>query len=182
MNSRMRRRIYVDHQVQGALVRHMVQAWLVSFVAIGALTLLGWMFVHPGLHAFVGPSAFMAEVLPMAVVGLASALLVLPLVLWRLVKLSHRFVGPIVRLRREMKEVAEGGDLRQIHFRRGDYWIDLAEYYNAMLERFKEERAVQRKLNRSAEPISLPTSTPLGTPVSTLVQAWPAGPGIEVTV
>lgn len=181
MNSRMRRRVYVDHEVQGALVRHMVQSWLMSLVAIGTLTLLGWMFIHPGLQAFVGPTAFMTEVLPMGVVGLASALLVLPLVLWRLVTLSHRFVGPIIRLRRGMSEVADGGELRPINFRRGDYWTNVADDYNAMIDRFKEKPEPASPLKSTPEQPRLPTSTPLGLPASSLVQAWPVGHSVEVT-
>ncbi len=181
MNSRMRRRVYIDHEVQGALVRHMVQSWLLSFAAIGTLTLLGWTFVHPRLHAFVGASPFMTQSLSLAMVGLASALLVLPIVVWRLIILSHRFVGPITRLRQVMGKVADGGELRPIKFRRDDYWTDIADNYNAMLDRFKERVEAEPTAQSVTEPPRLPTSIPLGLPATTLVQAWPTGHGVEIT-
>lgn len=162
-------------------MRHLVQSWLLSLVAISTLTLLGWMFIHPGMDAFVGPKAFMVEVLPMGVVGLAAALLIMPLVLWRLVALSHRFVGPIVRLRRVMGEVVEGGEPKPITFRRGDYWNELAEHYNALLQRFEEDRAADHAPKPSPDPSRPPTATPLGLPASTLVQSWPVGHSVEVT-
>lgn len=148
----MRRRVFVDRVVQGALIRHMMRCWLISYALFGGLTLAGWIFIHPGLQAFVGPEAFMAEVLPMAVVGLVSAMVVLPLYLWGLVRVSHRFAGPIIRLKRVMRVAADGGPLDPIHFRDDDFWQELATSYNDLLIRIHSKMTVRVSTPTPTEP------------------------------
>jgi hypothetical protein len=55
------------------------------------------------------------------------------------IKLSHRFAGPVVNLRRSMREIAEGGTPRKLQFRRTDFWHELADDYNALLARLAPE-------------------------------------------
>jgi hypothetical protein len=50
-------------------------------------------------------------------------------------KLSNRFVGPMVRLRRAMRDLAEGREVSPIHFRTRDFWKDLAADFNRVVER-----------------------------------------------
>lgn len=182
--SRMRRRLFIDQQVQGVLVHHLIRCWLLSVVTMGGITLAGWMFIHPGLEAFVGPHAFITEVLPMMLVGMGASLLLLPILLWRLVAISHRFVGPVCRLRRVMEQVADGGELKAIHFRRDDYWCDIAESYNAMLEHFRQIQAGAVPLETSGADRELPPAqtVPIGIPATSLVQAWPLGQGGETPI
>ena len=95
MSDRAKRRSYfVDKKVQGGLLIKVARYWLLSVVVVGALTVLGWMFVSPGMSVLVE----LRDQLPMLLGGLAVALLVsmilLPVILYDLVKISHRFAGP----------------------------------------------------------------------------------------
>jgi hypothetical protein len=59
----------------------------------------------------------------------------LPVFIVDSIKLSHRFAGPIYSLRRAIRDIAEGKPARRLKFRRHDFWHDVANDYNAMLQR-----------------------------------------------
>jgi nitrogen fixation/metabolism regulation signal transduction histidine kinase len=63
----------------------------------------------------------------------------LPVFVMDTVKLSHRFAGPIISLRRAMREIAEGKPARKVQFRKQDFWLDLADDYNAVAARLNGE-------------------------------------------
>ena len=42
-------------------------------------------------------------------------------------KLSNRFVGPIHRLRQQLRQIADGQPFEDLKFRRGDFWQELAD-------------------------------------------------------
>ena len=62
-----------------------------------------------------------------------ASLLILPAVLWDLTRMSNRFVGPIYRLRRSMRELREGKEIEPVKFREGDFWYDFAEDFNHLV-------------------------------------------------
>jgi hypothetical protein len=47
---------------------------------------------------------------------------------------THRLVGPVVRFRRAMRDIAEGKKVRRIKLREGDFLTDLQHDFNQMLE------------------------------------------------
>ena len=66
-------------------------------------------------------------------------LVVLPAFLYDLVQLSHRFAGPITRLRNEIRRAARGEKVKPIHFRENDFWQEMAEEFNALLVRIEKQ-------------------------------------------
>jgi len=64
-----------------------------------------------------------------------ATVFLLPLVLFDIAKLSNRFVGPMIRLRRALRDMANGEPIRLIHFRAGDYWSEVADEFNAVATR-----------------------------------------------
>jgi methyl-accepting chemotaxis protein len=50
---------------------------------------------------------------------------------------SHRIVGPLHNLNNKMKRIASGDDLSPVSFRRKDQFQELAESFNAMIEKFR---------------------------------------------
>lgn len=138
MPSRADRRIYfVDKKVQGALLARAARYWLLSVVIVATLTVLGWMFVTPGMGALIQ----LREHVPWLLGGLGVALVVslgvLPVILYDLAKMSNRFAGPMVRLRRAMNEAAAGEHVKPIHFRDHDYWQEFADAFNLLNERLE---------------------------------------------
>ncbi len=69
---------------------------------------------------------------------LVSNLAVFMFVFLIMVFLSNRIAGPLFRLRKEMKRVAEGGSPRALTFRKSDLFQAIAIQYNVLIEkRFK---------------------------------------------
>lgn len=74
-----------------------------------------------------------------------ATVFLLPLVLFDIAKLSNRFVGPMIRLRRALREMANGEPIRLIHFRAGDYWSEVADEFNSVAARVQ---AMEKKIAR----------------------------------
>ena len=76
----LRKKYLVDSKVQGALIFRTARLWLLSIVVVGVLTILGWMFVSPGVSVLIEIRQLLPSLLgSLAIAGLAS-LLVLPIV------------------------------------------------------------------------------------------------------
>jgi methyl-accepting chemotaxis protein len=67
----------------------------------------------------------------------ATSLVLLILVVVDTVRMSNRIVGPLIRLRREMRHLAAGEAAKTIHFRVGDFWQEFAEEFNAVAQRME---------------------------------------------
>jgi hypothetical protein len=76
--------------------------------------------------------------------ALVGAVLLMPLVLFDIVRLSNRFAGPLLRLRRSLRALAKGEEVAPLKFREGDFWQDFAKEFNAVAERMN-------KLNEAAK-------------------------------
>ncbi|QDU56294.1 hypothetical protein [Aeoliella mucimassa] len=140
MSTHARQHKFVDSKVQGRLVGLFVRCWAMSLVTAGILTVLGWMFITPGLGGFIGPNEFMSSILPMVLVGAVASLLVMPFMLWKMVCDTNRFAGPLLRFRRHLREAADSGELVPIEFRDEDDWHDLANAFNDLVSRINSER------------------------------------------
>ena len=109
----VRRRKFVDVRVQGALVRRVVLHWL-SFAVCLALVLAAMQYFLNPLASLEEQSAMFARRHGLTFLVL---LLLLPAFAWDTVRISNRFAGPILRLHRMMKELSEGKDPGELHFR-----------------------------------------------------------------
>ncbi|MCH7729704.1 MAG: hypothetical protein IH991_25015, partial [Planctomycetes bacterium] len=66
------------------------------------------------------------------------AMLVLaPIFIRDLCKMSNRFVGPMARLRRAMHDLANGSEVSPIHFRKRDFWQEMAHDFNRIAKQIQ---------------------------------------------
>jgi len=153
MSDRRERHAYfVDKKVQGALLVRAARYWVLSLVVVGALTILGWMFVSPGMPVLVEIRDQLPSLLGGFVVALAVSLVVLPVILYDLARMSNRFAGPMLRLRRGMEQAVAGERVEAIHFRDHDYWQEFADAFNELNERLQsQEQAIQQTESEPAE-------------------------------
>ena len=70
--------------------------------------------------------------------ALVASTLLLPLVILDMIRLSNRFTGPLLRLRRSMRELARGEHVEPIEFRDGDYWQEFANEFNVLAARVQD--------------------------------------------
>jgi hypothetical protein len=133
----LRKSLFVDPKVQGALALRVVLYWAVCLITI-TLMLLCWRIVTGPARLFYTHFDDMWFHYGPAMV--ASCLL-LPLVIVDVIRVSNRFAGPMLRLRRSMKALARGEHVEPITFRDGDFWQDFADEFNTLLRRVQGEPA-----------------------------------------
>jgi hypothetical protein len=146
----MRKHLFVDPKVQGALVARVVLYWVVCLITI-TLMLLCWRIItgparmfythFNDMWFFYGPA-------------LIASFLLLPLVMVDVIRFSNRFAGPLLRLRRCMRELARGEHVEPIEFRDDDFWQDIAQEFNGVIERVQgEQSAAEPDFEEEEEPL-----------------------------
>ncbi len=138
MSSVPRGRLYIDKDVQRALVLQLVRHWALFMVVLTGILL--------ALDSLSEPQRSLRQHL-LSLWQRHTTLLVVvvalfPAFLYDSIKLSNRFAGPIMRLRSALREAAAGELSQPLVFRKSDFWQDMAVNYNALRERLQEERSV----------------------------------------
>ncbi len=131
----LRRHLFVDPKVQGTFVVRAILYW-VAFLITAALLLLCWRILTGPARMFYTHFNDMWFFYGPAIV---ASMLLLPLVVIDIVRVSNRLVGPMVRLRRSMRELARGEHVEPITFREGDFWQQFAEEFNSVVARVQSE-------------------------------------------
>lgn len=132
-----RKRLFVDTKVQGSLVRQLIIHWCLACFLI--------FFYLFALQAFSNGFAlgFKENLQALGnqygLLGLVLAV-VSPVFIYDSVKLSNRFVGPMVSFRAALKKLAKGEDLPPVHFRENDFWREMAVDLNEISSRMKTLR------------------------------------------
>ena len=148
MSKRNRNQKFIDSHVQGALIRRILFHWFVFFgvsiLLIGAMNTLG-----------ADPSLSFTERLMTGGSGTLFLFAIVMLCLFPAfaldtIRFSNRFVGPITRVRRCLRELGTTGDTERITFRDNDFWAEMAKEFNAVTDRLK--RAEQGKTTVTKEP------------------------------
>jgi hypothetical protein len=138
-NQCRRSRIFIDREVQGALMLRVAFYWFCCLLSI-VLLVLCW-------NVFTGPRRPFAElfheIYERYAPALLASLILLPMVMIDVMRLSHRFVGPVVRLRGALRELAQNGRVRPIAFREHDYWQELAGDFNRVAEKVEAVESPQ---------------------------------------
>ena len=138
MKNRMRKHLFIDPKVQGALATRVVLYWVVCVGAI-FLMLLCWRILTGPARVF---ATHLDDMWFFYGPAMIASFLLLPMVIVDIIRLSNRFAGPMVRMRHAMRELARGEHVAKIHFREGDFWHDFAEEFNEMAD------AVQAKTSQ----------------------------------
>jgi hypothetical protein len=125
MSAPRRTQLLLD-RVQLVLVGRIVGYWCFCLLAVMLMACCWTIWTErPGSSA-----ELIAKVLHHYAPVLAATIVVLPLVVIDAMRLSHRFVGPVFRLRQALRQAAEGQDVEPIRLRSTDFWIDVVEDFN----------------------------------------------------
>jgi hypothetical protein len=135
MNTRIerRRRYFVDSSVQGALLRRLIGFWFTGMAAVSLVLFIYHIAPYwlSGKNGVVGQA--WVQLRPLV---FASAAL-LPFVFYSAIRFSNRFVGPMLRFRRVLKQLAHGEPTSRITLRKGDFWLDVADDINMLVEQLQ---------------------------------------------
>jgi len=129
MSHEDRKRLWVDNFQTRLACR--ITAYLGLSLVVLVNFLFAWKLFWEG--AVDLPAQFTEMILQYLPVGLCL-LLVGPVMAWDAIRFSHRLVGPLVRFRRTMEDVASGVPVRPIKLREGDHLVELRDDFNRMLE------------------------------------------------
>ena len=134
-----RRKRFIDSDVQGALIRRLVGHWAlfltVAFACAFCLQVLSNPFRPLGDH--------FANLWWTQGPFLVVTVFLLPVFVSDAIKLSHRWVGPVHRLRKTIREIAETGDVNGVDFRGDDFWQEIAGDFNVMLKRLEDKQRAE---------------------------------------
>jgi methyl-accepting chemotaxis protein len=136
MEREERKHVWIDSFQTRLSLR--IGAYLVLFLVVLINFLFAWRLWQEGpgnpWEQFV---RMLRDYLP---VGICLLLLV-PVMAWDAIRFSHRLVGPMVRFRRTVQDIARGETVRPIRLREGDYLGDFRDDFNAMLEALQRRGA-----------------------------------------
>jgi len=142
-----RKKLFVDASVQGALVTRAVTYWFYCLVTV-AFMMTCWVIfaerpsssgqLFSSVWGRCGPAFF-------------TSLLLLPLVIVDCLRMSNRFVGPLQRIRKALRDLSAGKDVPFIAFRKGDFWCELADDFNRLNDRVKRLERQQVKEESTEE-------------------------------
>lgn len=156
MSKKLRRQHWVDSKVQGTLVRRILFHWCAFFVVtlmcVSAMQLL---LGDPNKTVVERMSSPGSSLTLIGVIMMA----LFPAFALDTIRFSNRFVGPIARLRRYMRELASGEEVNTLAFRDNDFWSDVADEFNAISgivqNQAQEIEQLKKQLEGSvAEPVN----------------------------
>ena len=145
-----RRKLFVDVKLQGALMAHTAMYWSYCLLSVGVIA-VAWIVLakKPATSAVLFDHLWQNFGPPFI-----GAFLLLPLVLLDCLRLSNRFAGPMVRVQRAMKQLANGEQPAKIALRDGDYWTEFVADLNRVIDQTTAppaNRETERVQERPAE-------------------------------
>jgi hypothetical protein len=146
MNNCRRTIFLVDRQVQGSLIARTIAYWFFFQFSV-VLMLICWECYAAPARGFI---TLATDLVHRYGPALLASFILLPIVMMDVVRLSNRFVGPVVRLKGALRALAAGENVRPLLFRDNDYWREMAGDLNE----------VARQLNDAKQPPSVPESLP----------------------
>lgn len=149
-----RARVLIDRQVQFALARRIITHWCLFFaLSLTALFGVEYVLADPSQKL----SSYVASIWGKYAFFILLMLAVIPTFVYDTVKLSNRFVGPIVRLRRSIRSLADGDAVPTLRFREGDFWRELSDDFNRVAARLEQENVCEtREHSIQSKPSDVP--------------------------
>ena len=139
----LRKKNFVDSSVQGALLRRIVMHWVMYFIVAG-LAIICIQAMLSSADGMPLVNRLWSEAKEFSLVGLIL-ICIFPAFLLDTVRFSNRFVGPVGRLRRYLRQLGEDGNTETLGFRGGDFWSEMAGEYNVVAQRVADqEKEIER--------------------------------------
>lgn len=160
-----RKRLFVNRDIQGRLLARTGLYWILYH----AVLWMAMFFIRYAEHR----GAVMAGAEPRSFGDLygefvhensslwVCAFAILPIVLWDLLKFSHRVAGPLVRFQRTLESLTAGQTVNEVRLRRGDLLFDLEIAFNqylASLRNLQSDSELTIPSSSSSQPMNIDDS------------------------
>lgn len=149
MQKHVRKKKFVDSRVQGALLRRIIVHWLLYF-AVAAFAVISVQLMLSGPSGQPLSTRLVNELKEFTLVGLIL-LCIFPAFLLDTVRFSNRFVGPVGRLRRYLRQLGEDGTTERLSFRGDDFWTEMAEEFNVVAQTIEEQQQEIERLKSALQ-------------------------------
>lgn len=123
-----RRKFWIDAQIQGILVGRIVVYWMAVVVYFGVGIAVSQYCDNPEWTFTEHWQAWLAVAGP----WIPSTCLLLPLVIYDIIRTSHAFTGPIIRIRQQLAKLNQNPNCTPLVLRQDDYWQDLIGPVNSL--------------------------------------------------
>jgi sensor histidine kinase YesM len=128
-----RKKVWVDPFQTRLTLR--ISGYLVVFFIVFSNLLFAWKLWEEGP---INPWAQFVETLRANMPVFVLLLLLVPVMAWDTIRFTHRLVGPLVRFRKTMQDLAAGQPVRPIKLREGDSLTEMRDDFNKMLEELQK--------------------------------------------
>ncbi len=128
-----RKKLWVDPFQTKLTLR--IAGYLVVFFIVFANFLFAWKMWEEGP---IDPWRQFVETLQANMHVFALLLVLVPVMAWDTIRFTHRLVGPLVRFRKTMQDLAAGQPVRPIKLREGDSLTEMRDDFNKMLEELQK--------------------------------------------
>jgi nitrate/nitrite-specific signal transduction histidine kinase len=127
---------FVDSPVQGALLKRVFLHWCGFFLVLAVAVITMEVLLGNPQENFA--ERFWREVASFKLIAVVM-LSLLPAFMLDTIRFSNRFVGPVSRLRRALRDLKEGRADR-LQFRDSDFWVEMGREFNALAELVESQR------------------------------------------
>lgn len=169
-----RRKIFVNRQVQGAVLWRFAGYWfLYHFILLHTLFL--FYFLQHRLDVLNGQPplpfgqlylSFYQSSYPIVLAAVA----ILPMLLLDCIRTTHRIAGPLVRFQNTLRQLRNGEHVEAVQLRHGDLLVEFQNEFNAFLKDYNARLASQQaprdpqsheeRLLKDAEQLRAEVNTP----------------------
>ena len=136
MSKKLRRQHWVDSRVQGTLVRRILFHWCAFFVVtLMCVSVMQMLLGDPNKSIVERMTSPGSGLMLIGVIMLA----LFPAFALDTIRFSNRFVGPVARLRKFMRDLNDGQRVPALAFRDNDFWSEVADEFNAISQRVQDQ-------------------------------------------
>lgn len=170
-----RNRLFVNREIQGRLLARTALYWVLYHGVLWMSMFIYRYAEHYGaVKAGAAPRTF-ADLYGQFVNEHFSmwicAIAILPIVLWDLLKFSHRVVGPLVRFQRTIESLTAGKKVEEVRLRNGDLLFDLQTTFNQYLTSLRTMEPDQLVTEFEAKLPTQASDTPVPSFVAELIES-----------
>lgn len=138
----LRKKLLVNRDVQGAIICRTVLHWFFYLAAIVLIVVVFKVWEDPSQMAIRLVFSSFVDFAPAVI----ASVVLLPLMVYDTLKETHRVAGPIYRLQCEMQRLTNGKQYRELRFRDGDHWYNVADTFNELAKQYDDQRSENERL------------------------------------
>ena len=149
---RSRKQVYVSRAIQGRLLVRLGAYFIAYHLFLWHILFVTQELPFGGSASFTERYAAFFEQHAILLVFMAA---VLPILLWDVLKFSHRIAGPFVRFEQALRQMASGETIEPISLRKGDLVLEFLDVFNEFVAAHNcQLSSAPRSRNASGQPTS----------------------------